>query len=626
MLLFKCKIHLNIFRIKKGKSITMMNKKFLYIALIILIFTFGLIYFNSPLRSNRNYPIITGSFIQLDMTQHWNSNDWKNELNYLKENKMKYIIITNVSQTQGNITNTCYKNNISGYKKIYGNIDPVELCLKNAEHLNMKVFIGPNFNTDWWQVPADNYLWLNSQMERANVVADDLYKKYHSKYPNAFYGWYFPYEVDNAKYTKISEFKNLANAINIHINHLNSKGERLPILLSPFMNSSAGTANQYSSNWQYLFSKTNFKKGDIFCPQDSVGSGRLNLEEVNSWYTALKKAVAKKPGMLFWSNAENFDYVNNSSVPLDRFLKQLTLESPCVDNIICFSYSHYYSPNNIDSGFNKAYSYYVEHGKLPYKKLDSPQNLTITTVENNKFKISWSVPKNTDNICGYEIYRDNILISRIMLQRKYGGNPSGFSKSIIDMPLLKENTKSCTYTVRSLGFSGNVSKPSNSVSVNIDTFAKLPHLLSKNCKYSITPLPHEKYNDVHFIKLTDGKYSSINSSKSSDFVGWYNDPIDINIDLGKIQPVQQFVVDYLRDPIPWAELPERASIGISEDGINFTPVGLLRIPSVPFSDRNGSRYPIYLTLDKPINARYIKLTSITKPNYYTFIDEFEIRN
>lgn len=626
MLIFEYRTHFIIFKIKKGKSIIMWNKKHISITLIIAIFIFTFIYFNSPLRSSKNYPIVTGSFIQLDMTQHWDNAHWKKELSYLKDNKMRYIVITNVSQTQGNITETCYKNNIAGYKKIYGNVDPVELCLKNAENLNLKVFIEPNFNSDWWQIPADNYLWLNSQMERSNIIADDLYKKYHSKYPDAFYGWYFPYEIDNSRFNKTSEFGNLANAINIHLNYLDSKGEHLPVLLSPFMNSSAGTSKEYSANWQYLFSKTNFKSGDIFCPQDCVGSGRLNLDEVNSWYTSLRKAVDKKPGMLFWANAESFDYVNNSSTLLNRFLKQLTLESPCVDNIICFSYSHYYSPDNIDSGFNEAYSYYVKKGKLPDKKLDNPQDLAVAIIEKNKFKITWSSPKHTDNICGYEIYRDNILISRIMVQRKYGGNPKEFSKTIIDTPLLKQNIKFHTYTVKSLGFSGNISKPSNSAAVKVDAINKLPHLVSKNCSYSIIPLPDEKYNDISFTKLTDGKYSSVNSVKDKAFVGWYNDPIDIDIDLGKIESVQQFMVSYLRDPIPWAELPERASIAVSKDGINFTPVGLLRIPSVPFSDRHGSKYPIYLTLDKPVNARYVKLTSVTKPNYYTFIDEFEIRN
>ncbi|WP_406541917.1 DUF4434 domain-containing protein [Clostridium ljungdahlii] len=351
----------------------MKNKKAILIVSILAIALFMFIYFNSPLKSNKNYPIVTGSFIQLDLTQNWSDSDWKKELTYLKQNKMNYLVLSGVSQTNGNITKISYKNSNTNYPKLYPNVDPVDLCLKNAQKLNMKVFMDTNYNDEWWQISPENSAWLNSQMERSSLIADDLYRNYHRKYPNAFYGWYFPYEVDNAKFNKFNKYDYLINAINVHLKTLSERNERLPILLSPFMNSSAGTAKEYEADWKYVFSKTNFRKGDVFCPQDCVGSGRLKLEEVNSWYTALRKAVDSKPGMLFWANAENFDYANNSSAPLDRFLKQLTLEQPCVDNIICFSYSHYYSPNNIDSGFNEAYSYYVKKGKLPIKKLDIPK-------------------------------------------------------------------------------------------------------------------------------------------------------------------------------------------------------------------------------------------------------------
>lgn len=213
-----------------------------------------------------------------------------------------------------------------------------------------------------------------------------------------------------------------------------------------------------------------------------------------------------------------------------------------------------------------------------------------------------------------------------MVQRNYGGDPKVFSNTVIDIPILKEGVKSYTYKVKSLGFSGNVSKPSDTVTVNVDSIHKLPNTVSTNCTYTLYPMPHEKYNDSNLTKITDGKYSSVNSVKDKNFAGWYNDPLDVTIDLGKVTPVQQFMVSYLRDPIPWSELPDEASISISQDGINYTPVGSIRIPSVPFSDRYGSKYPLYLTLDTPINARYVRLFSVTKSNHYTFIDEFEVRN
>jgi hypothetical protein len=606
----------------------MINKKNLIntsiIILVCIIFSF--IYFNSPLRSYKNYPISDGTFIQLDLTQNWNSNKWRSELQYLKDDKMHYVIITGVSLTNKNLTKAVYKSSIAGVEKLYGETDPVDLCLKNAEKLGIKVFVETNFNDEWWQKSGDDPKWLYEQIYRMNDIADELYSKYHNKYPNAFYGWYFPYEVDNAKFNNLGQFSVLAKAIDINLKHLKERNERLPVMISPFMNSSSGTALQYENNWAYVFLNTELGKGDVFCPQDSVGSGRLNLDEVNPWFTALREAVDKKPGLLFWANSETFDYINNSSAPLDRFIEQMKLEQPCVDNIICFSYSHYYSPNNINKGFQKSYSLYVKSGRLEKEKPDRPYGINVQTINKNEFLVSWKAPENMSNIYGYAVYRNGVLVFSTTMQRKYGGNPQGLINSFVDKPLLKESMKVCSYEVKSFDFSGNLSDPTSTFNITVNPDVPLPNLLSKGCKYNLYPSPHEAYNDSAGTKLTDGIYSSTSSIKDKSFVGWYNDPINVTIDLGKIEDIQQFTVDYLREPIPWVELPSGASISISEDGVNFEPKGLFRIPTVPFSERSGAKYKIYLTLSKPVEARYVRLTSVTTPYTYTFIDEFEVRS
>lgn len=606
----------------------MLNKKVLikltFVVFIMIIFIF--IYVNSPIKSNKNFPISDGTFIQLDLTQNWDDLKWKNELQYLKKNKMHFLIITGVSSSNGSETSSVYNSTIPGFKKIYGQTDPIDLCLKNAEELGIKVFVDTYFNSDWWQKSGDDPEWLYFQMHKLNQVSDELYVKYHSKYPKAFYGWYFPYEVDNAKFTNINQFGVLSNALNINLRHLKDKNERLPVLLSPFMNSSCSTPKEYAENWSYLFTHTDLTKGDIFCVQDSVGSGRVNIDEVNPWFTALRKAVNSKPGLLFWANVETFDYVNNSSAPLNRFVDQLKLVSPCIDNIVCFSYSHYYSPNNVNEGFQNAYYKYVRKGVLPVFKPSKPQNLNVKTINKNEFSISWTEPKNTNNICGYNVYRNGTLIFTTVSQRKYGGDSKGIYMSYSDIPLLESSISSYNYEVKSFDFSGNLSDASNVVTVNVNPDKPLSKLLSLNCSYVTFPSPHYIYGDISSKKLTDGIYSSINSRKDKSFVGWYNDPVDITIDLSKVTYVQQFAVSYLREPIPWIQLPAKASIAVSNDGVNFQAVGLLRIPTIPFSERSGSKYKIYLTLDKPMSARFIRLSSFTTPYTSTFIDEFEVRS
>lgn len=594
-------------------------------SICILLLASVIIYFRSPLRVNKNYPILAGSFIQIDLAQDWDEAKWIKELKYLKDNKMEYLILSGITSTNDNVTKTAYNSNIPGTEKVYGHKDQVELCLKSAEKLGIKVFLSTDFNSEWWNKSANDISWLNTQMNRTNLICDELYKKYHSKYKHSFYGWYFPYEIDNVKFNNNEKFANLANAININLNYLEAKNERLPFLMSPFMNSAFGTPVQYADNWKYFFSIANLKKMDILCPQDSVGAGGLDINEVNQWFTALRKAVDSKSGLKLWANAETFDYVNSSTVTLDKLVKQMEMEQPCVDKIISFSYSHYYSPNNIDPGFNEAYSKYVKKGELPYSRPSVPKNLRVQTINKYEFRLTWDKPKNDKNICGYKVYRNGVLIYNPIIQRKYGGKKGEFYLSVIDRPILKSNVKSYIYEVKAVDFSGNTSRASKVVSVNVEGIKILPELLSKGCKYNSSPEPDFNYNDDG-IKLTDGKHAQYNTIKDKAFAAWYNNPFNLEIDLKSIKKVSQFMVDYYREPRAWAMLPKAASISVSQDGIYFTPVGLVRIPSVPFSDRSGSRYSLYLTLDKPVNAKYVRLTTIPESNYYTFIDEFQVRN
>ncbi|MBP2033851.1 hypothetical protein J2Z42_002558 [Clostridium algifaecis] len=604
----------------------MKNKKYMLYSAAVLIFIFAIfIYYKSPIKRNKDYPILAGSFIQIDLTQNWNENKWMKELEYYKKNNMEYVVLTGITSTENNITKTAYKSNIYGFQKIYGNTDQVNSCLESAEKLGIKVFLSSDFNSGWWKESPDDKNLLKDDMKRTNLICDELYKKYKVKYPNSFYGWYFPYEVDNIKFNKKNQFYNLAEAINVNLNYLELKKERLPFLISPFMNSSVGTSMEYADNWKYFFSKVNFKQNDIFCPQDSVGGGGLDINQVNPWFTSLKKAVDSKKGLKLWANAESFDYVNNSSATLDRFIKQLQLEQPCVDEIISFSYSHYYSPNNIDPGFNEAYFEYVKSGELIHNKVNKPKNLNVQSIGKDEFKLTWDRPDRYKNICGYRIYRNGVLIFESVVPRKYGGEDKQLYLSVKDKPILKENVDYYTYEVKAIDFSGNMSDSSNKVRVNVDGIKVFPKLLSKGCKYTFTPRA-DNYSDSSLSKLTDGNFASKNSVKDDQFSKWYNNSFDLEIDLKKTEQIRQFMIDYYREPKAWAALPKAASIAVSEDGINFIPIGLVRIPFVPFSDRNGSRYPIYFTLDKPIYARYVKLTSITEPNYSTFIDEFEVRN
>ena len=411
------------------------------------------------------YPIADGTFIQSDMVENWDDAKWQSEFNYLKQVKMHYIVM-GTSITTGNITKTIYKSDIKGAQMEYPQVDIVDMCLRNAQKCGVKVFLGLDYNSDWWKKSGNDPKWLYAQMERANLIANELYTKYYSKYPEAFYGWYFVYEVDNLNFKCKHQYSVLSNAININLKYLKEKNQRLPFMISPFMNSKYGTPKKYAKHWAYLFEHTDLEKGDIFCPQDSVGGGGLNIDEVDAWFCEFKKVVDTKPGLLFWANIETFNHINWSSAPLNRFIKQMEIESVYVDNIITFAYSHYYSPNNIDKGFHETYLNYIEKGLLENENPTSPGELLVKKLEKNKILISWKNSSDNFGVYGYEVYRNNVMIFGTNVQRIYGGKKADLSMSFVDTPKLKQKQQKFTYEVKAIDFAGNVSN-SSKVMINL---------------------------------------------------------------------------------------------------------------------------------------------------------------
>ena len=388
------------------------------------------------------HPRADGTFIQSDMVENWNDKKWIDEFKYLKEIKMHYIIICASDKTK---------------------TDVVDMCLKNAALCGLKVFIGINYNEGWWEKGSKDEKWLFEQMQTGAIIADKLYEKYYYKYNSSFCGWYFVYEVDNMNFNSKEKFVMLSKAIDILLSHLREKNHRLPMLISPFMNSIYGSARDYAENWAYLFTHTEFGQGDIFCPQDSVGGGGLKLYEVEEWFKQLRKAVDKKPGLKFWANAETFDHTNWCSAPLSRFIQQMKIESRYVDNIITFAYSHYYSPNNIDKRLHKIYFNYVETGVLIKDTPLPPSKISVKSISINKIKINWEPGESNLGIFGYELYRNGKKIFSTFLERKFGGKPSGIVYSYIDSEVIKCKFGIFTliplvYEIKSIDLAGNISK------------------------------------------------------------------------------------------------------------------------------------------------------------------------
>jgi hypothetical protein len=356
--------------------------------------------------------ILDGTFIPYYLIADWDDNRWALELTNLRKLGMHYLILSpTVVTDKNNVTRTIYP---SDYAQSYYTKDVVENCLRNASKFGFKVFIGLNSNEKWWSWWSDNTEdWLFKQMEFGNKIAKELVDKYKSRYPDAFYGWYWDWEVDNLNYTTYNRQLSLINALNINIDYLNNLTPQMPVMLSPFMNYKVGDdAFNYRKMWEKVFAGVHFRKGDIFCPQDCMGAGGLTTDNAGEWFKQLAEAVKTKPGLLFWSNAENFDQRFWTSATLDRFINQLQIVKPYVSNYVSFTYSYYYSPYKVNKYFDEAYSFYVENGFLPFIPSPAPvENLAIKVDESNKINLSWNAPYDKENIVGFQIFRNDVLIA-----------------------------------------------------------------------------------------------------------------------------------------------------------------------------------------------------------------------
>ena len=382
-------------------------------------------------------PKADGTFIQADMVKNWDEEKWMKEFRFLGEAEMHYLVLASPDKLE---------------------LGVVDMCLKTAQKSGFRVFLGIQYDDAWWKKGSKDKSWLFEQMRIGSRIADNLYEKYHNKYPDSFYGWYFAYEVDNVKFNRRKKFKLLAEGIDILLEHLRMNGHRLPIMLSPFMKSAWGKARDYAANWAWMFNDTELGEGDIFCPQDSVGSGGLKMNELDEWFGQLKKAVDTKPGLLFWANTENFDHRYWSSAPLNRFLQQMEIVSRYVDNIITFSYSHYYSPGNIDSRLHEMYLEYLKNGILPKAEIEPPEKLRVKRIGLNARRITWDESNNPEGIFGYELFRNGKKVYGTYEQRIYGGKPQGKVLSFVDRNILKWRPWGIVYEVRAVDFAGNASK------------------------------------------------------------------------------------------------------------------------------------------------------------------------
>lgn len=410
-----------------------MNKTISIVALCLIILAVNFVTACTKEEKPANqvsYPIADGTFIQDNLVANWDDAQWQKELGSLKDAGMHYLVFAPTLHTNNEINQTIYPSSLPDVKVRY-QVDLVENCLRNAQKAGFKVFLGLNFNEKWWTASFTPE-WFFGQMELGNKVAEELVNRYKSRYGETMYGWYWVWEVDNLNWKSREKQDMLIQALNTNLDHLNTITPEMPFMLCPFVNHRMGTSTDNEKLWTYVFSQTHLRKGDIFAPQDCIGAGGLTLDLLDEWFGKMYKAVKTKPGLKFWSDAETFDQRFWTSAPIDRFIKQMQIADPYVENFLTFAYSHYYSPTQAQESFHSSYLYYLAHGEVPPEVPQAVNRPEIGINPEGKLVFYWQEPENKNTLAGYYLYRNGTLFCNI----QYNNNGQCKSEVLTDGKLI----------------------------------------------------------------------------------------------------------------------------------------------------------------------------------------------
>ena len=132
-----------------------------------------------------------------------------------------------------------------------------------------------------------------------------------------------------------------------------------------------------------------------------------------------------------WANCENFTLsfadtafdgiltrpaTENTQVvtaTLDRFVRQMQAASLYAENIITFSYNHYFSPELVNPIFIETYLDYLKNGhKLESEAPSAVENFKKSSAENG-VSLSWDAASDNFGIAYYRIEKNGEFFARV---------------------------------------------------------------------------------------------------------------------------------------------------------------------------------------------------------------------
>ncbi len=415
-------------------------------------------------------PVFTGSFIQSWASSSWNDDQWESEMEYMKDCGLEYLVVQDLAnktaEKSGGKWTVYYDSKLPEFENAdRSENDVLEKALYHCKKAGIKLFVPLAMFDDFWTEMALTQQYADVCMI-SQKMAQEIYDNYYEGYEDTFCGWYFVPEINN-NLLNILGVKKISDGLNGILGKLTEIDSSLPLLLSPFYSNymSGGPALSLAQLVSF-FEYTDFRDGDIYCPQDAVGAGWVKERDLKRvWATYAEAIKTCDADVKLWANVECFTSAtadtltdgitgpaateNTVYVPatFDRLVRQMNIASAYAENIITFSFNHYYSLKFASSMFMDTYKDYLANDfVLENEAPGTVGNLKKTETENG-IELTWDESEDNFGIAYYRIEKNGRFLARV---ETFAGG---------ELKLVDENGRmKDTYTVTAFDAAGNNSE------------------------------------------------------------------------------------------------------------------------------------------------------------------------
>lgn len=375
-------------------------------------------------------PEFNGTFAQSWLTSSWDDERWAKEIEAMEKDGVKYLVLQDLANkdTEGNWS-IYFDSSLDAFDGATFGGDVLEAALKAVKGSDIQIFVGLTTFDNLWSGGTLTKEYGEVCDITANMM-EEIYNTYYKGNEANFYGWYFTMEFSNNVLMQLSG-DNIVKGLNVVLDRATAIDPAIPLMMSPFTSDYASLGKAMAMmHWTKIFTKGHWREGDIIAPQDAVGAGWIEEEDLEDiWEMYLLSTGCCEVQLRLWANCENFtsaiapafgegvfnphstENVVNVPATLDRFVRQMDMASYYCENIITFSYTHYYSENQVSPAFIETYRDYIANGYVLENEAPTMSTFTKSQTEEG-VELNWEQASDNIGISHYRVEKNGEFLWR----------------------------------------------------------------------------------------------------------------------------------------------------------------------------------------------------------------------